>query len=227
MPQDQPKQNGDTPERAKRLWALPAISVASLASLTSLALMSASRGEVSAAIIENLTLVLAQAVTFVACLIAVTALLRGHDRVLATTEDAKSETGQDAKDAPLSDDPLQDKHWLSLVEATVNLLEELERHRPYANLTTSDLAEHVDLRMQEILERSGVTVFAGDTTFDRNRHQPVPPAAHARPGTLVIETLRPGLAVGRRVFRRARVRLANDGAMKLDNSPSGKTGPTS
>jgi hypothetical protein len=53
-----------------------------------------------------------------------------------------------------------------------------------------------------------VETICSDATFDRLRHQP----DHTRPGitqgAAIAQTLSPGFAVGRRVLRRARVRLA-------------------
>jgi len=111
--------------------------------------------------------------------------------------------------------------WLGLVEELVTLLDELERHQPQFDPATRDLAGHVGLRVLEILERSGVTVIEGETAFDRNRHQPEQGAAHARAGAAVLETLRPGLAVGRRVFRRARVGLATGDTPTSNDPPQG------
>jgi hypothetical protein len=115
-------------------------------------------------------------------------------------------------DQHLHGDPLDDKRWLGLVEGCVGIIDELEVHRSSFDPAAQELAEHLDFRFQEILERSGVTVIADEAMFDRGRHQPERGAAQARSGDTVVETLRPGLAVGRRVFRRAVVRLVNLGS---------------
>ena len=106
------------------------------------------------------------------------------------------------------DDPLNDKRWLKLVEECVGLFDNLDRHFASFDPARQELVEHVLLQLQEILERSDVELIAGDATFERRRHQPEQPDARAAPGTPIIETLSPGFAVGNRVLRRARVRLA-------------------
>jgi hypothetical protein len=203
------------------------MAVSGLASLTALALAIGLRSQMRATTTDNVALVIAQTLTVGACLIAVSMLLREQGRVPGIPEDVRDQGGREQKDRFPSAQQSEDRRWLNLVEALVALLDELERHRPYPDLTASDLAEHIDLRVQEILERAGVTVIAGDTTFDRNRHQPEPPAAQACAGALIQETLRPGLAVGRRVFRRARVRLATSGTVNQDQSPPNKPGQVS
>jgi hypothetical protein len=111
-----------------------------------------------------------------------------------------------------AEDDQEQKRWLGLVEECAALLDELERNRESLEPSARELADHVELRLQEILERSGVMVIADETTFDRGRHQAERGASRARPGDAILETLRPGLAVGRRVLRRAIVRLASDGS---------------
>jgi molecular chaperone GrpE (heat shock protein) len=99
-------------------------------------------------------------------------------------------------------------NWLSLVEECVELLDELERHKADFDPPRVELAEHVTMRLTELLERSGVEIISDETSFDRLRHQPDGrAAARAKPGAAISETLSPGLAIGRRVLRRAKVRL--------------------
>jgi molecular chaperone GrpE (heat shock protein) len=97
---------------------------------------------------------------------------------------------------------------MEMVEAFVSLLDELEKHRLDFDPATREFVDHVDLRVQEILERFGVEVIEGDAEFDMNRHQPERGLAQANANDAILETLRPGLAIGPRVFRRAIVRLA-------------------
>lgn len=105
-------------------------------------------------------------------------------------------------------DPLENKPWVKLVEECVELVDELDGHARSFDRPRQELAEYVILRLEEVLERSGVEVIAGEPTFDRGRHKPDGAGAAADPGAAVSETLSPGFAVGRRVLRRARVRVS-------------------
>jgi molecular chaperone GrpE (heat shock protein) len=117
-----------------------------------------------------------------------------------------------------SEDPLDNRPWVQLVEECVGLFDELDRLRPDLDVACQDFADHVGCRLQEILERSGVTRIAGDPDFDRSRHQPHATGA-TRPGAPVAETLSPGFAVGRRVFRRAVVRIADAAPTEKGSTP--------
>jgi hypothetical protein len=105
-------------------------------------------------------------------------------------------------------DKSNDEHWLKLVEEFILLYNDLDQRLASFDRERKELAEHILLQLQEILERSGVELITDDTTFERRRHQAVQPASGAIPGTPIVETLSPGFAVGRHVLRRARVRLA-------------------
>jgi len=96
---------------------------------------------------------------------------------------------------------------MRLVEECVEVVDELDRHMNTFDAPRREVAEHVVLRMEEVLERSGVEVISNEPTFDRGRHQPVGASATASPGAAIAETLSPGFAIGRRVLRRARVRV--------------------
>lgn len=106
------------------------------------------------------------------------------------------------------DSLMNDERWLKLVEECVALFDDLDSRLASFDPSRQALVEHVLLQLQEILERSGVELIVNDTTFERRRHQPDQPASGAVPGTPIIATLSPGFALGRRVLRRARVRLA-------------------
>jgi hypothetical protein len=112
---------------------------------------------------------------------------------------------------PIPSEPVDqsnDEHWLKLVEESVLLYNDLDQRLASFDPERKELAEHILLQLEEILERSGVELITDDTTFERRRHQAVQPASGAIPGTPIVETLSPGFAVGRHVLRRARVRLA-------------------
>lgn len=107
-------------------------------------------------------------------------------------------------------DPLRNQSWVNLIEEVVEFFDEVDRLRSELDPAEGrEFAGHVCCRLVEILERSGVTIISNETVFDRARHVPqgkvVPPVG----GDAIIETVSPGFAVGRRVFRRALVRLAD------------------
>ena len=113
------------------------------------------------------------------------------------------------------DNPLNDKRWLKLVEECVGLFNDLDEHLAGFDPPRQELAEYVLLQLQEILERSDVELIADEATFERHRHQPEQSNTEAIPGTPIIETLSPGFAIGRRVLRRARVRLTRAPSSKV------------
>ncbi len=102
---------------------------------------------------------------------------------------------------------VEDGRWMKLVEECVEVVDELDRHISTFDAPRREVAEHVVLRIEEVLERSGVEVISDEPIFDRSRHQPIGASATASPGAAISETLSPGFAVGRRVLRRARVRV--------------------
>ncbi len=103
-----------------------------------------------------------------------------------------------------TEDPLHDEAWTGLVESCVELVDELDRTRERFDPARRELTEHVLLRLEEILDRPGIEVIRDEKSFSRDRHQPDRKAAA---GSAVVETLSPGFAIGRRVLRRAKVRL--------------------
>jgi hypothetical protein len=118
---------------------------------------------------------------------------------------------------PATGDQLDNRPWLALVEECVALFDELDRHAAAFDPPRREVAEHVTCRLREILERCGVEPVDGDTTFDRNRHQP--DGGAAPPAAPIAEVLSPGFAVGRRVLRRARVRLGDAPATEKGPMP--------
>jgi hypothetical protein len=98
-----------------------------------------------------------------------------------------------------------DEQWVDLVDECVGLVEELDRDMSRFDEPRQELADHTIWRLAEVLERSGVDLISDDETFDKKRHQPY--GSKAAPDDPIAETLSPGFAVGRRVLRRARVRV--------------------
>jgi hypothetical protein len=208
MAHNQTAWNDNPPGRKATLWSLAALSVAGLANLTVLGFVVSS---------GNMPLIGGQMVAIGAGLIAAGLVFRGAGYLSHTGvgEDIKQARGE----APPGENALENKRWLGLVEETVTLLAELEKHSVNLDPAAREVAEHVALRLQEILERSGVSIIEGDATYEQSRHQTEHGVPQPRPGAAVGKTLRPGLAVGRRIFRRALVRLKPP-------SPDGPTATT-
>jgi hypothetical protein len=97
-----------------------------------------------------------------------------------------------------------------LAEECVSLFDEVERNKPFFAPPGQELAEHVLCRIQEMLQRSGVAAIADEAIFDRHRHQPVNRNPGATEQARIIETISPGFAIGQRILRRARVKLAEN-----------------
>lgn len=108
------------------------------------------------------------------------------------------------------DDPLDNRQWVDLVEESVELIDELDRYFDSFDAPRKELADHIMNRLQEILERSGVETIIDDEAYDRQRHEPAEESKNASPGAAIAKTLSPGFAIGRRVFRRARVKMAEN-----------------
>jgi hypothetical protein len=102
---------------------------------------------------------------------------------------------------------LEDGRWMTLVEECVEVVDDLDEHMDSFDTPRREVAGHVILRLEDILERSGVEVISNDAIFDRARHKPDADHSGTGNGAAVRETLSPGFAVGPRVLRRARVQL--------------------
>jgi molecular chaperone GrpE (heat shock protein) len=109
--------------------------------------------------------------------------------------------------APDPDTLLEDRQWLGLVQECVELYDELDESAPHLDRGGQQMAAMICARLRALLQDAGVTVIEGETRFDRHRHRPVPSRGGIITGSPIIETLSPGFAVGRRVLRRAAVRL--------------------
>jgi hypothetical protein len=107
-------------------------------------------------------------------------------------------------DAKPPADPLNNSPWAKPLEECVAFSDELGRIRPCLDETGQDFAEDLSCRLQAMLERTGLAIISGGSTFDRYRHQPAPPLETIAGGATIHETLSPGFTVGRRVFRGAR-----------------------
>lgn len=115
-----------------------------------------------------------------------------------------------AREEMVSEEPTPttlDGAWEKLAEDCVDVVDELDRNMASFDPERQELADHVILRIEEVLERSGVDVISEDATFDSKRHRLEKATTKTSPGAHITETLSPGFAVGRRVLRRAKVRV--------------------
>jgi len=109
---------------------------------------------------------------------------------------------------PAELDPLDNKPWLDLAEDCLALFEEMDRNLEFFETPGErQLAEHVQARLQEILERTGLEVIDQEGASVRTLHQPERSAGGLDSEQLRVEMRSPGFRVGRRILRRARVRL--------------------
>ncbi len=105
------------------------------------------------------------------------------------------------------EDSLDNERWVDLAEECVDMVDELDRTMARFDPEKQELADHVIWRLAEVLERSGVELISDDTAFDSKRHKPEKATSRTASGATISEILTPGFAVGRRVLRRARVRV--------------------
>jgi hypothetical protein len=100
-----------------------------------------------------------------------------------------------------------DELWMDLVQECVGVVKDLDRHMGSFDPARQELADHVILGLAEGLERTGVDLILGDDDFDSKRHESVEAKSGSASGATIAETLSPGFAVGRRVLRKAQVRV--------------------
>jgi hypothetical protein len=130
---------------------------------------------------------------------------------------------------PLTADPLDNRPWVKLVEEVVELFDEIESIHPRLHPPAQELAKHLKDRLVEILERNQVEILhKGEigVRFNRARHQPAMPPADPEVA-VVAEVLSPGFVVGRRVLRRAHVRLASAGDLEAPVKSQSSLAPPS
>ncbi len=105
-------------------------------------------------------------------------------------------------------DPLDNQPWLKLVEECVDLFDELDGQLECLDAGGPEIAEHVCLRLQEIMQRCGVELIDQPGAFERTLHQPI--GTRTGLSTAAVSIISPGFRVGRRILLRARVRFAQD-----------------
>ncbi len=130
---------------------------------------------------------------------------------------------------PPTSDPLDNRPWIKLVEEVVELFDEIESIHPRLHPPAQELTKHLKDRLVEILERNQVEILHKReiaVPFNRARHQPAMPPADPEIA-VVAEVLSPGFAVGRRVLRRAYVRLASTGELEAPVTSQASFAPPS
>jgi hypothetical protein len=121
----------------------------------------------------------------------------------STLDSAGLDHGESGVDLAESQDRLTSK-IPKIAESCVRLFDELDRNMADFDQGRRQLAEHVKVRIEVILESAGVEAIKGEVAFDRMRHEPDKSTTN---GAEIAETISPGFSLGRRVLRRARVRI--------------------
>jgi len=95
--------------------------------------------------------------------------------------------------------------FVKLAEECAGLMNEFDG---YSERMETDegkmMAEMVVKRLQELLERAGLERIDNETEFSVLRHSPVPMQI-VQEGTPIVQTNFPGLALGNRVYRKAKI----------------------
>jgi hypothetical protein len=136
------------------------------------------------------------------------------DASLTPSDDAGADerrvNDQAPTDSPARDssDLLGNPAWMSLVQENVAVVDELEHHASSLDSSARAIADHATALICEALERADVELIADDKRFDARRHSPLDKTGRIPLGTPIVETVSPGFAVGKRVLRRASVRVS-------------------
>lgn len=152
-----------------------------------------------------LLLAIGAAVAALLVVIAVALLTLASDNQRSRTT-RRAAVVPEVRQAPPTD-RTGDGRWIKLSEGCVEVIDELDQNLDGFDVQSRALAEHVSLRLEEVLERSGVAVIKDEANFDRARHKSVRGGGETLVGATISETVSPGFAVGQRVLRRARVRV--------------------
>ena len=116
---------------------------------------------------------------------------------------------------PKGDSLLKYRMWVSFVAECSDLYDDLEHLKKQLPTEQSQQIEHVCDRLLGIFERSDVEVIRGKVPFDRYYHLPIEKESIQQEQP--IEIVSPGLAIGRRVLRRAQVVVSSQGPKDNDH----------
>lgn len=108
---------------------------------------------------------------------------------------------------PLVNPLLYNNEYIRLVESCVETIKEFDGYEDRVESEeTKDIIGLMKERLRENLLVSGVSFIDEENEFHILRHDPVPMAIIAE-GTPVVEIISPGLAIGNRVFMKAKVKV--------------------
>lgn len=97
-----------------------------------------------------------------------------------------------------------------LMELCADLIAEMESVEERMRTPESkDMIAFVKGRLLDSMLLSGGSYISEESEFDILRHEPVP-MAFVKDGSIIEETLRPGMTVGKRVFLKAKVRVRKE-----------------
>lgn len=130
--------------------------------------------------------------------------------VVEDIEPAKQQATATAAPAPVCTEPTSSavaavEPNADVASLCVLLYDELDQNIAFFDEEKRHLAEHVMARLEDILTAAGAEAIRDETLYNRLRHQPDKIVSN---GTAIAATLSPGFALGRKVLRRARVRIA-------------------
>ena len=97
------------------------------------------------------------------------------------------------------------KPFAKLAKENADFMDELDALSPQLDEGARKLVQHVNIRLQEALERCGVGRIEEETIYDVVRHRSASGQRIVQGGP-ICETVEPGLALGRKVLRRAKVK---------------------
>lgn len=103
--------------------------------------------------------------------------------------------------------PSDADRFVRAVEELTKLVAILDRQKGQVDEVTRPWLNYLIDQVTGVLVRCDVELIDGEAMYRRARHEPVGSAAMPAEGQEIVETLRPGFALGRRVLLRARVRL--------------------
>lgn len=119
-------------------------------------------------------------------------------KAITTTEEA-----EDKKEEAVN----SNESYQKLIEECTDLISEFESYKNrFETEEGKMMTDIVQERLFEILVKSGAQLITDETSFDIIRHIAVP-AQMVENGTPVLETIRPGIALGNKVLIRAQVRI--------------------
>jgi molecular chaperone GrpE (heat shock protein) len=97
------------------------------------------------------------------------------------------------------------KPFVKLANETADFMNELDALSAKVDENSSKLIGHTLMRMQEYMERCGVARIDEESVYDVIRHRSAS-GQHIAQGAPISEMIAPGLILGNKVLRRAKVK---------------------